>query len=100
MTTQPFVMLQRASDLWKDNEQWQANVAKNAADGYVIIYSDDDSSVREFQCDELDFVEDVKVYEAVGAPNVKRFYSRNIVTYKVKATGELCVMWYEDIYDC
>jgi hypothetical protein len=48
--------------------------------------------VAEFACDEMEFV-DVSVYDFMGSEyEQERFYARDIVTFKHKATGELYVL--------
>ncbi len=99
--TRTFVMLQLLSSLWTDDARWQANVAATVAGGYTLAdEAGEGNNTRDLRCDELEFVEEgtVQVYDFMGSSEEdERFYVKDIVVYKVKATGELCVMWYEDI---
>lgn len=99
--TRTFVMLKLLSSLWADDARWQANVAATVADGYTHTdEAGEGGNTRDLRCDELEFVEDgtVTVYDFMGSNNEdERFYAKDILVYKVKATGEYCAMWYEGI---
>ena len=97
-----FIMLQLLSSLWQDDERWQENVANSVANGWTLATDGDDGEMltRDLRCDELEFVEDgtVQVYDFAGsATEDERFYGKGVVVYKVKATGEYCVMYTEGI---
>lgn len=104
-----FVMLVLLSDLWKDDPRWQANVADNIpdseSDGFTMKMDGEDGDgeplMQEFACDELEFVgEEVTMYDfAGGEMEAERFYPKDVVIYRVKATGELCVMDSEGLYE-
>ena len=99
--TRTFVMLSLLSDLWKDDARWQANVRNSVDDGYTHVDEEGEGkNTRDLRCDELEFVEDgtVQVYDFMGSEHEQEsFYGRDIVVYRVKATGELCVMYSEDL---
>ncbi len=102
MAKRTFVMLTKLTKLWTDDKRWLKNVRDSVGSkGYTLSSGEDDEGgTRELRCDELTFVREgsVKVYDFMGSEHEEeRFYERDIVVYKVKATGEYCVMWYEDI---
>ena len=73
---------------------WLANVYGTVGeDGYSFATDDDGcEDTAEFSCDEMEFA-DVSVYDFMGsAYEQERFYARDIVTFKHKATGEFYVL--------
>lgn len=98
--TRTFVRLQNLltityeTDTAEDKAAWQANVLTSVGtEGYS--FATDDSGCEdtaEFTCDEMEF-EQVEVYDFMGsAYEQERFYARDIVTFKHKATGEYYVL--------
>ena len=77
---------QRAS--WVDNVTTSVGVA-----GYSFATDDEGcTDTAEFACDEMEFA-DVSVYDFMGSEyEAERFYARDIVTFKHKATGEFYVL--------
>jgi hypothetical protein len=100
-----FVLLQKLSELWADDTRWQANVqASGLADDYTLIGDEDSGElvVEDYAADELEFVADgvVHIYNFMGGDGEEEsFYGCDEVVYKVKATGDYCVMWREGIDD-
>lgn len=84
-------------DTAESNARWLRNVHNTGvAEGYTYA-GDDGYDSDEFACDEMEFA-DVKVYNFMGsAYEDERFYERDIVTYKHKATGDYYVLYEEDL---
>lgn len=99
--TQQFVTLQLLSSLWADDARWQENVRNNVAGGYTLAYDEDagELQVQDLTAGEVEFAEEsVQVYDFVGSVNEdERFYAKDVLVYKVKATGDFCVMYYDGI---
>jgi len=73
---------------------WVANVTGTVGtEGYSFAQDDEGcTDVAMFSCDEVEFA-DVAVYDFMGsAYEQERFYARDIVTFKHKATGEYYVL--------
>jgi hypothetical protein len=73
---------------------WIANVTGTVGeDGYTFATDAEGcEDTAEFACDEMEFA-DVSVYDFMGsAYEQERFYTRDIVTFKHKATGEYYVL--------
>lgn len=99
--TQQFVTLQLLSSLWADDARWQENVRNNVAGGYTLAYDEDvgELQVQNLTAGEVEFAEeDVVVYDFAGSMNEdERFYAKDVLVYKVKATGDFCVLYYDGI---
>jgi len=79
---------------WKDNV-----LTSVGSTGYGFADCGDDLDTAEFACDEMEFA-DVEVYNFMGsAYEAERFYVRDIVTFKHKATGELYVLNEDDLLE-
>lgn len=93
-----FVRLQNLLDLTYEGDtfeakaSWENNVMTSVgSEGYTFA-GVDDLDIAEFACDEMEFV-DVSVYDFMGSEyEQERFYARDIVTFKHKATGEFYVL--------
>ena len=73
---------------------WLANVTGTVGtEGYSFATDAEGcTDVAMFSCDEVEFA-DVSVYDFMGsAYEQERFYARDIVTFKHKATGEYYVL--------
>jgi hypothetical protein len=102
-----FVRLCLLQDVDKDCEYitaeqqsaWVANVLGTVgAEGYAFAGSDG-LDTAEFSCDEMEFA-DVAVYDYIGSEyEAERFYVRDIVTFKHKATSEYYVLNAEDLLE-
>ena len=80
---------------------WINNVLGSVgSEGYGIATDDEgDIDTVQFSCDELEF-EDVAVYDFMGsAYEQERFYVKEIVTFKHKATGEYYVLNADDLFE-
>lgn len=80
---------------------WLQNVKSSVGEAGYCFAQDDDGcgDTAEFACDEMQFA-DVDVYDFMGsALEQERFYRRDIVTFKHKATGEYYVLNAEDLYE-
>ena len=80
---------------------WVANVLNSVgSEGYT--FATDDSGCEdtaEFACDEMEFAS-VDVYDFMGSEHEsERFYARDIVVFKHKATGEYYVLNAEDLFE-
>jgi hypothetical protein len=81
-------------DTAEQRASWIANVLGTVGtEGYSFATDEDGcEDTAEFSCDEMEFA-DVAVYDFMGsAYEQERFYSRDIVTFKHKATGEFYVL--------
>ena len=92
-----FAMLTLLSDMWKDDAGWQENVAasipNSQTDGFTVKMDDDEAVIQQFACDELEFTgSDVNKYYFLGDPSEAHFYKQEAAMFKVKATGQFCVM--------
>jgi hypothetical protein len=68
------------------------------SEGYTFA-GEDDLDVAEFACDEMEFA-DVSVYDFMGSEyEAERFYARDIVVFKHKATGEFYVLNKDDLME-
>jgi hypothetical protein len=78
--------------------KWVSNVAHSGvADGYTYATGKDNFACNDFACDEMEFA-DIAVYDYIGsAYEEERFYVRDIVTFKHKATGEYYVLWHDEL---
>lgn len=99
-----FVRLELLQNLFADeaeHEAWVENVLTSVgSEGYGIATdAEGDVDVVQFSCDELEF-EDVAVYDFMGsAYEQERFYVKEIVTFKHKATGEYYVLNADDLFE-
>jgi hypothetical protein len=102
-----FVRLCLLQDITYDGETqeqrdaWVQNVTGSVGtDGYSFATDDEGcTDIAEFACDEMEF-EDVAVYDFMGSEyESERFYNRDIVTFKHKATGEYYVLNAEDLQE-
>jgi hypothetical protein len=89
------------TDTAEAREAWQANVLTSVGtEGYC--FASDEEGCEEtgvFTCDEMEFA-DVDVYDFMGsAYEQERFYRREIVVFKHKATGEFYVLNAENLYE-
>jgi hypothetical protein len=100
-----FVRLQNLLDLTYEGDtfeakaSWENNVMTSVgSEGYTFA-GIDDLDVAEFACDEMEFA-DVSVYDFMGSEyEQERFYARDIVTFKHKATGEFYVLNKDDLME-
>lgn len=99
--TQQFVTLQLLSSLWADDARWQDNVRDSVAGGYTLASEGDDGEMKllNLTAGEVEFAEEnVVVYDFAGSAHEdERFYARDILVYKVKATGDFCVLYYDGV---
>ena len=97
-----FVRLCLLQDVDKDCEYitkeqqaaWVRNVLGTVGENGYAFATDAEGGLdtAEFDCDELQFA-DVEVYDFMGSEyEQERFYSRDIVTFEHKATGEFYVL--------
>lgn len=104
-----FVRLCLLQDVDKDCEYitaeqqsaWVANVLGTVGENGYTFAQDDAGceDTAEFSCDEMEFA-DVAVYDFMGSEyEQERFYVRDIVTFKHKATGEYYVLNAEDLQE-
>jgi hypothetical protein len=99
-----FVRLELLQNLFAneaEHEAWVANVTSSVGtEGYGIATDDEgDVDVVQFTCDELEFA-DVAVYDFMGsAYEQERFYEKDIVVFKHKATGEYYVLNADDLFE-
>lgn len=105
--TRTFVRLQNLltvsyeMDTAEDKAKWIANVLNSVGEnGYCFEADESGSEVTgDFTCDEMEFAS-VEVYDFMGsATEQERFYARDIVVFKHKATGDYYVLNSEDLYD-
>lgn len=105
--TKVFVRLQNlltvtyAGDTAEAREAWLQNVKGSVGEDGYCFASDEEGceDTAEFACSEMEF-EDVDVYDFMGsAYEQERFYRREIVTFKHKATGEFYVLNADDLYE-
>lgn len=85
----------------EDKAAWTANVLNSVGEhGYCFEADEHGCEVTgEFTCDEMEFAS-VDVYDFMGsAYEQERFYARDIVVFKHKATGDYYVLNSEDLYD-
>jgi hypothetical protein len=102
-----FVRLCNLLDITFDGEtaeqkaSWIANVTNTVGENGYSFATDDDGcvDVAEFSCDEMEF-DDVSVYDFMGsAYESERFYARDIVVFRHKATGEYYVLNADDLQE-
>ena len=104
-----FVRLCNLLDVDKDCEYitaeqqaaWVANVTNSVGtEGYTFAQDAEGcEDTAEFSCDEMEFA-DVAVYDFMGSEHeAERFYARDIVVFKHKATGELYVLNADDLQE-
>lgn len=97
-----FVRLELLQNLFVDEEgydAWVANVLGSVGSNGYSFAGEDDYDTADFACDEMEFA-DVDVYDFMGsAYEQERFYRRDIVTFKHKATGEYYVLNADDLFD-
>ena len=102
--TRTFVRLELLQNLFAhegNDEAWVENVLGTVGEnGYGIATTEEgDVDTVEFACDEMEFV-DVSVYDFMGSEyEQERFYARDIVTFKHKATGEYYVLNKDDLME-
>ena len=105
MKKELFVRLQLLQDITYEGDtaeqraSWIANVLGTVgAEGYTFAGTDD-VDTAEFACDEMEFA-DVSVYDFMGSEyEQERFYVRDIVTFKHKATGNYYVLNADDLFE-
>ena len=88
-------------ETFEQKAQWEENVLNSVGDNAYSFATDEEgcTDTAEFSCDEMEF-EDVAVYDFMGsAYESERFYARDIVTFKHKATGEYYVLNAEDLQE-
>jgi hypothetical protein len=100
-----FVRLQRLQDVCYGDETaevrdaWLRNVYGSVGTEGYCFAGEDGWDTADFACDEMEFA-DVSVYDFMGsAYEQERFYIRDIVTFKHKATGELYVLNADNLGD-
>jgi hypothetical protein len=100
-----FVRLQNLLDITYEGDtfeakaSWEENVLTSVGDNAYSFAGEDDLDIAEFACDEMEFA-DVAVYDFIGSEyESERFYVRDIVTFKHKATGEYYVLNKEDLLE-
>lgn len=107
METRTFVRLQKLQDITdagetaEQREAWLANVLGTVGEnGYTLGTTEDGSEdTADFACEEMTF-EQVEVYDFMGsAYEQERFYAKDVVTFKHKATGEYYVLNAEDLWE-
>jgi hypothetical protein len=95
-----FVRLELLQNLFTDeagNDAWVRNVYGSVGRNGYSFAGADGYDTAEFACDEMEFA-DVSVYDFMGsAYEQERFYNRDIVTFKHKATGEYYVLNADDL---
>lgn len=103
---QTFVMLSLMSSLYPEDPVWAAAVAEELADGpqgYCVDQSDAQGPVhQDYSCSELEFVDKsaATVYNFSSSPGGGvSFYHQPVQVFRVLATGELCVMDSDDLFD-
>jgi hypothetical protein len=80
---------------------WEENVLNSVGDNAYSFATDAEGceDTAEFTCDEMEFV-DVDVYDFMGSEyESERFYARDIVVFKHKATGEFYVLNTENLQE-
>ena len=78
----------------EQRDAWLRNVYGSVGRNSYSFATDDEgcTDTAEFACEEMEFA-DVSVYDFMGsAYEQERFYIRDIVTFKNKATGEFYVL--------
>ena len=97
-----FVRLELLQNMFADEagyDEWVANVTGSVGTAGYSFAGEDGYDTAEFACDEMEFA-DVSVYDFMGsAYEQERFYARDIVTFKHKATGEYYVLNAEDLQE-
>jgi hypothetical protein len=84
-----------------DYDAWVANVIGSVGTAGYSFATDDEgcTDTEAFACDEMEFA-DVDVYDFMGSEyESERFYARDIVTFKHKATGEYYVLDAENLQE-
>ncbi len=85
----------------EQQEAWIANVLGTVGEnGYSMATTEEgDVDTAEFTCDEMEFAS-VDVYDFMGSEHEsERFYARDIVVFKHKATGNYYVLNAEDLFE-
>ena len=88
-------------DTAEQRSAWVANVIGTVGENGYSFATDDDGceDTADFACDEMEFA-DVSVYDFMGsAYEQERFYARDIVTFKHKATGDYYVLNADDLQE-
>jgi hypothetical protein len=97
-----FVRLELLQNMFTDeagHAEWVANVTGSVGTNGYSFAGEDGYDTAEFACDEMEFA-DVSVFDFMGsAYEQERFYARDIVTFKHKATGEFYVLNADDLGD-
>jgi hypothetical protein len=100
-----FVRLQRLQDVSYGEETaetrdaWLRNVYGSVGTEGYCFAGEDGWDTEDFACDEMEFA-DVSVYDFMGsAYEQERFYTRDIVTFRNKATGEFYVLNADNLGD-
>ena len=97
-----FVRLELLQNMFVDEagyDAWLRNVYGSVGRNSYGFATDAEGceDTAEFTCDEVEFA-DVDVYDFMGsAYEQERFYRRDIVTFKHKATGEYYVLNADDL---
>jgi hypothetical protein len=81
-------------DTFEAKARWEDNVMTSVgSEGYTFATDAEGcEDTAEFACDEMEFA-DVDVFDFMGSEyEQERFYARDIVTFKHKATGEFYVL--------
>jgi hypothetical protein len=88
-------------DTFEDKARWENNVLTSVGEEGYCFATDAEGceDTAEFACDEMEFA-DVAVYGFMGsAYEQERFYARDIVVFKHKATGEFYVLNKDDLME-
>jgi hypothetical protein len=100
-----FVRLQRLQDVSYGDETaeirdaWLRNVYGSVGTEGYCFAGEDGFATEDFACDEMEFY-DVDVYDFMGsAYEQERFYRRDIVTFRHKATCEMYVLNADNLGD-
>ena len=102
--TRTFVRLELLQNLFAsegNDEAWVENVLGTVGEnGYGMATTEEgDVDTAEFTCDEMEFAS-VDVYDFMGsAYEAERFYAKDVVTFKHKATGEYYVLNADDLFE-
>jgi len=88
-------------ETFEQRSAWEENVLNSVGDNAYSFATDDEGceDTAEFACDEMEFA-DVSVYDFMGSEyESERFYARDIVVFKHKATGEFYVLNAENLQE-
>jgi hypothetical protein len=88
-------------DTFEAKASWEENVLNSVGDNAYSFATDAEGceDTAEFACDEMEFA-DVSVYDFMGSEyEAERFYARDIVVFKHKATGEFYVLNKDDLME-